>query len=256
MKRTILSLLLFGITSIFIFGCSDSGGDGDRGSSFTPTTDFTPTTEGNLDTLVGTYDVYFLEPHYEIPSGGIVISNNCQRNADEYNNYNSHCQNVDVIGKAIIKKETGGKFRLITKIQLSQSAPLDTGDYLEQTYTYADYGAVEPTYFEYIKKDEKGNEVINETRIHLNFTDVTGRTLTKEFNDRLSSILYSRSISNVQIRDEHSINIFDPYQRNLGYGRIIAYKNSDIPIELDKNTPYTPMNGFKQEADPAETIGQ
>ncbi len=76
----------------------------------------------------------------------------------------------------------------------------------------------------------------------LSFNNVTGRTLTKEF----TSSVHSR----VGDRNYRSINLYNLYQINLGYIRIIAYKKSDTPITLDPNTPYTPMKGFKDKADP------
>lgn len=249
MRRIILSLLLV-LTSVFVISCSDSGSD--SGSSFTPITDDNP------DTWVGTYDLYYLEPvSSPIDSAGIVISNNCQRDADENNNY-SHCNNVAATGQLVISKDETGKYRVETKIQLSQNAPLNTGDYREQTYTYVDYGAIAPTYSQSQKyddngtpiTDEKGNPVL-ETRVNFNLINVTvtGRTLTKEF---VSSVSY------VWIRDRtsDSLNLFSPYQRNLGYDRIIFYKKSDTPITLNPNTPFTPMSGFKEVPDKADEVVQ
>ncbi len=93
--RRIILYLLFVLTSVFVISCSDS----DSGS-FSPN----PT--------------------------GIVIQNDCQRDASEGNDY-SHCSNVEATGELVISKDESGKFRLVTKIQLSQNAPLDIGGYFE-----------------------------------------------------------------------------------------------------------------------------
>lgn len=246
MRRIILSLLLV-LTSVFVISCSDS--DSDSGSSFTPIT------EDNLDTWVGTYDLYYLHPvSSPIDSAGIVISNNCQRDSVP----NVNCHNVAATGQLVISKDETGKYRVETKIQLSQNAPLNTGDYLEQTYTYVDYGAIAPKYSQYQKyddngtpiTDEKGNPVL-ETQVYFDLVNVTvtGRTLTKEF---VSSVYYASIID----RSSDSLNLFPPYQGNLRFSRIIFYKKSDTPITLDPNTPFTPMSGFKEVPDKADEVVQ
>lgn len=233
MRRIILSLLLV-LTSVFVISCSDSGSD--SGSSFTPIT------EDNLDTWVGTYGLYHLDPE----GGDIIISNNCQR--DSVNSVN--CHNVAATGQLVISKDETGKYRVETKIQLSQNAPLNTGDYLEQTYTYVDYGAIAPTYSQSQKYDDKGNPVL-ETDIYLMFTNVSGRTLTKEFASSVSDA------SRISYRSpDSSLNLHNPYQGNLRFSRIIFYKKSDTPITLNPNTPFTPMNGFKEVPDKADEVVQ
>lgn len=243
MRRIILSLLLV-LTSVFVISCSDSDSDSDSGSSFTPIT------KDNLDTWVGTYDLYYLHPD----GGDIMISNNCQR----YNATDVNCHNVAATGQLVISKDETGKYRVETKIQLSQNAPLNTGDYLEQTYTYVDYGAIAPTYSQYkiyddngtAITDEKGNPVL-ETRVgfDLSHVTVTGRTLTKEF---ISSVSYPR----ISYRSSDSLDLFQPYHGNLRFTRIIFYKKSDTPITLNPNTPFTPMSGFKEVPDKADEVVQ
>lgn len=243
MRRIILSLLLV-LTSVFVISCSDSGSD--SGSSST----FTPITKDNPDTWVGTYDLYYLHPD----GGDIMISNNCQR----YNATDVNCYNVAATGQLVISKDETGKYRVETKIQLSQNAPLNTGDYLEQTYTYVDYGAIAPTYSQAKIYDDNGTAITDEkwnpvleTQVvfDLSHVTVTGRTLTKEF---VSSVSHPR----ISYRSSDSLNLFQPYHGNLRFTRIMFYKKSDTPITLDPNTPFTPMSGFKEVPDKADPVVQ
>lgn len=90
MKRFILSALLLAFTSIFVFGCSDSGDDS---SSAVPVA--TPINLSNPDSLVGTYEISLFYTEAGTSVVYDILTNNCSSSISNGFTTSDKCKDKD-----------------------------------------------------------------------------------------------------------------------------------------------------------------
>ncbi len=229
MKRNILSLLLFVLTTIFIVSCSDSSDD--SGGSSAP---------DNKDPLVGTYDITFFWTDARIA----VLTNDCAKSKEL--GYESKdgpsCrdnENVTLTGEGTISKDESGNYQIITKVQMAggifdnpNSNPTLTtmmGELNDNKYNYTVYSLIPAA-------------EISSSGINVNGTvkGTTGRNLTKETDSPNDTYKFTLQ-SDGTLLNEMTNNMVTPAEV-----RVIMKKRSDQPIPLDPNKAYDPApDGFE-----------
>lgn len=226
MKRNILSLLLFVLTSIFIVSCSDSGDD-------SPAPALAPI---NTDELVGTYDITFFYTDAvmtklttncaEAVSRGFVAAGGC-----------NDSDNVTHQGEAVITKTDTG-IKIATKIQMSGGTfknPEYSMYVTNQDYQYTEYKEIP---FSAI------TSIVNTGATAVKGT--TGRNLTNKTESPNDTYFFTMQADGTLLNTMQN-NMVVPVDV-----RVIMKKKSDTPATLDPNKAYDPAPaGFKAEPDPA-----
>ena len=228
MRRNILSLLLFVLTSIFIVSCSDSGDD-----SSSPAI---PNNQINPDTLVGTYDITFFYTDAAVTK----LTTNCAEAVSRGFVSAGGCNDSDNVthqGEAVITKTATG-IKIATKIQMS-GGTFDNPTYsmyvVGQNYQYTEYPEIP---FSAITTDvNTGGTAV---------TGTTGRNLTKLTESPTDTYTFKVQADG-SLLNEMKNKMVLPVDV-----RVIMKKKSDTPATLDPNKAYDPAPaGFKAEPDPA-----
>lgn len=233
MKRFILSALLLAFTSIFVFGCSDSGDDS---SSAVPVA--TPINLSNPDSLVGTYEISLF--YTEAGAGGTydILTNNCSASISNGFTTSDKCKdedNVQFKGEGIIFKDADGAYQIITKVQMAGGI-LGTGDFgktavlLGNDYNY--------TVFTPIPKSAITNDGVN-----------VGDTAVKGTNGRSRKQLSPSPEDTYTFVVQPDGSLRNNMKNNIQKGiapdvpvYTIMKKVSDTPKNLDPNSPYSSPN--------------
>ncbi len=239
MKRNILSLLLFVLTTIFIVSCSDSSDDsGGSSAPANPDTpsEVTPIDLSNPDTLVGTYDITFFYTDAMLTK----LTTNCSEAVSKGFTTQDSCSDADNVshqGEAVITKTNTG-IKIATKIQMSGGTfenPSYSSLVTGQNYQYTEYPEIP---FSAITTDvNTGDTAVKGT---------TGRNLTKETESPNDTYTFKVQADGTLL-NEMKNNMVLPVDV-----RVIMKKESDIPATLDPNKPYDPAPAnFKEIPDPA-----
>lgn len=122
MRRFLVLLLAF--TSIFIFGCSNTGTAVSDVAAIKPSaSDIKPIDLNNPNTLVGTYDITFFWKDTYIS----VLTNDCKKSKElgykserEYSGVVcKDTDDVELTGEGTITKDNNGNYQIITKVQMA-----------------------------------------------------------------------------------------------------------------------------------------
>ncbi len=226
MRRNILSLLLFVLTSIFIVSCSDSGDD-------SPAPALAPI---NTDELVGTYDITFFYTDAMITK----LTTNCSEAVSKGFTAPGTCTDADNVahqGEAVITKTDTG-IKIATKIQMSGGTfknPEYSMFVTDQDYQYTEYKEIP---FSAITTDvNTGGTAV---------TGTTGRNLTQLTESPTDTYTFKVQADG-SLLNEMKNNMVLPVDV-----RVIMKKKSNTPATLDPNKAYDPAPaGFKAEPDPA-----
>ena len=236
MRRNIVSLLLFVLTSIFIVSCSDSGDDSSS-SSVAPIPSTTKIDLSNPDTLVGTYEITFFATNAVVAA----ITNDCAVLSSDFPAL-KQCDNpsndqVTMKGEGTISKDSDGNYQIITKVQMAGGAfannPVVQSTALDDVYNYTVYTPIPVA-------------EINASGVNTSKTikGTSGRNLTKNTNGPNDEYVFKLqddgTLLNEMIKaDVPIVNTTDV--------RVIMKKVSDTAKTLNPNEafPEPAISGFQ-----------
>ncbi len=253
MKRNILSLLLFVLTSIFIVSCSYSGDDSGSAPIPTATTvepsapaeSVTAIDLNNPDTLVGTYEITFFATDAVITA----ITNDCDLLSTNFPHLRQ-CSNpsndqVTMTGEATISKDSGGNYQIITKVQMAGGAfannPVVQSTAPNDVYNYTVYTPIPASTI----STDPSTGGLNATGSVVKGT--SGRNLTQNINGPNDEYVFKLQGDGTLLNEMTKADV--PVVNTTDV-RVIMKKKNDEVKALDENKPYTnpAITGFLPEA--------
>lgn len=242
MKRFILSALLLAFTSIFVFGCSDSGDDSSSAPIPTATTvepsapaaSVTAINLSNPDTLVGTYEITFFATNAVVAA----ITNNCALLSSDFPAL-KQCTNpsddqVTMTGEATISKDSGGNYQIITKVQMAGGAfannPVVQTSAPNDVYNYTVYTPIPASTID----TTPSTGGLNATGSVVKGT--SGRNLTQKINGPNDEYVFKLQDDGTLLNEMTKADV--PIVNTTDV-RVIMKKKNDEVVALEENKPYT-----------------